>query len=314
MFADLRSFGGLTNREAARILLSDSVSFGGKTPRSRVDERTFLSRQIVHAMPGQNQQALFADFFHSSQTIGNAIASRLKDSSDSRRLLIEHYSGPAAEQMRQTLDLFDLDGTLYANAVKRVLAAGFHSEADRATLLVMLFVTTGCLGDPRSAVDVVERFVEYKLAMDVGTVEMGVGRDDPSESADKPSKQEVQLGLLRVAGDVVRPPIYPLSCSARGTVIGALVDGEGSINDVDVDVSREHLRIWREGGIWFAQGLGSANGSELISGATGDVTPIELPRSQRSRGSADGRRVRIESGDKLRLGATTTFLVMRIAS
>lgn len=314
MFGDLRAFGGLTNRDSALILLSDSVTFGGETPRARINERTFLSRQIVHAMPGQTPASFFADFFHSSQKIRGAIAARLRDEGDPHVKIVEHYSGPAADRMRQVLDQLDLEGAIYSNAVSRILAAGLRSEADRATLLVMLFVSTGCLGDPRAAVDVVDRFVTYKLALDVNTVEMDLGENCPELLEPEPDDEGLELGLLRVAGDVVRPPIYPLSCDPEGTVIGALADGKNVINDVDVDVSREHLRIWREHGTWLAQDLGSTNGSELISGADGSTTVIAEPRTLREEPSLPAAAVAIESGDKIRLGSTTVFLVLRIAS
>lgn len=49
MFDDLRKFGGITNRDTAWMLLRSTPMAGGKAPRDRVDERTFLSREVVHA-------------------------------------------------------------------------------------------------------------------------------------------------------------------------------------------------------------------------------------------------------------------------
>ena len=46
-------------------------------------------------------------------------------------------------------------------------------------------------------------------------------------------------------------------------------------NDVDIDVSRKHLRIFEDGSAWHAQGLGSTNGTTLISGADKSITEIE---------------------------------------
>lgn len=44
MFDDLRKFGGITNRDTAWMLLRSTPMAGGKAPRDRVGERTFLSR------------------------------------------------------------------------------------------------------------------------------------------------------------------------------------------------------------------------------------------------------------------------------
>ena len=53
MYSDLRSFGGITNKDAASELLTDRTVCGNGAPRDRINERTFLSRQIVHATPSQ---------------------------------------------------------------------------------------------------------------------------------------------------------------------------------------------------------------------------------------------------------------------
>lgn len=53
MYSDLRSFGGITNKEAASELLTEQTLCGNDAPRDRINERTFLSRQIVHATPSQ---------------------------------------------------------------------------------------------------------------------------------------------------------------------------------------------------------------------------------------------------------------------
>ena len=67
-------------------------------------------------------------------------------------------------------------------------------------------------------------------------------------------------------------------------MIGSLPKTSPSITDVGADASREHLRIWLEGEHWYAQGLGSTNGTVLESGAgDGDIV-IEPPRDQREPG------------------------------
>lgn len=81
--------------------------------------------------------------------------------------------------------------------------------------------------------------------------------------------------------------------------MGSLATGEADLTDVQADVSSRRLRVWREGGAWWAMGLGSTNGSWL--------TP------------AGGERVCLESGvcrqvqpaDELTLGAGTSFVLVK---
>ena len=69
MFDDLRKFGGITNRDTAWMLLRSTPMAGGKAPRDRVDERTFLSREVVHAPVERPRPELFADITQTAQNI-----------------------------------------------------------------------------------------------------------------------------------------------------------------------------------------------------------------------------------------------------
>ena len=42
MYSDLRSFGGITNKEAASVLLTGQTLCGNDAPRDRINERTFF--------------------------------------------------------------------------------------------------------------------------------------------------------------------------------------------------------------------------------------------------------------------------------
>ena len=104
-----------------------------------------------------------------------------------------------------------------------------------------------------------------------------------------------------------RPPIHTLS--PLDSTVGSLASGPGAVTDVDVDVSRRHLRIWQEDGRWLCQGLGSTNGTVLLSGADKSMKVVEPPKSER-RGTCPP--VELGLGDILILGRTTRFLVMGI--
>lgn len=147
MYSDLRSFGGITNKEAASELLTDQTPCGNGAPRDRINERTFLSRQIVHATPSQVHPEYYGDFHQSAQTITSKIASNLAMPCAYHEV-IKHYGGQAAKEMGALLRHYSLDGNLYANAIRRINASPMPESSDKAVLLVMMFLITGCLADP----------------------------------------------------------------------------------------------------------------------------------------------------------------------
>ena len=167
----------------------------------------------------------------------------------------------------------------------------------------------GALADPVQGVATVERFCDSKTGGHFGTTETTVGRGFMS-SLEQPHTVAPNLGLLRTHADnCADMQIHPLTRDPRGTVIGSLPKTSPSITDVGADASREHLRIWLEGEHWYAQGLGSTNGTVLESGAgDGDIV-IEPPRDQREPGKIYPP-VEIENSDRLHLGLYTTFLVI----
>ena len=68
--------------------------------------------------------------------------------------------------------------------------------------------------------------------------------------------------------------------------------------DPQTKISRRHARIWREGGAFLIEDLGSSNGTILIGGATDSVRL--QPRQPHP----------LASGDRLRLGDTTLHFLM----
>lgn len=122
MFDDLRKFGGITNRDTAWMLLRSTPMAGGKAPRDRVDERTFLSREVVHAPVERPRPELFADITQTAQNITARLISNLGGSEMARAMVAEHYSGEAADAMRESLSAYGLDDRIYRNACDRIAA------------------------------------------------------------------------------------------------------------------------------------------------------------------------------------------------
>lgn len=309
LYLDLKVFGRISNREAAALLLSPTFLYGGQPIVDRLTDRTFLSREIVHANPRTTPPDRFGDLSQASLTLFSRLVSQLGGGQPALDAVRRHYRDEASATMRQVLDGNGLDGSLYANALTKIEQAQLAPGHDRGILYLMLFAATGCLGDPLAATRVVDGFVASKLAADLHTVETTVGEDFAAATEAAPGRP-TGLGLLRIVDGMVKAPLHMLSSAPEGTVLGALASGPADITDVDGDVSRRHLRIWREGSRWLAQGLESTNGSTVISGDTRDVRIIEPPRRLRD-ASAEYPPVELLNSDTICLGATTRFLVVQ---
>lgn len=198
MFDDLRKFGGITNRDTAWMLLRSTPMAGGKAPRDRVDERTFLSREVVHAPVERPRPELFADITQTAQNITARLISNLGGSEMARAMVAEHYSGEAADAMRESLSAYGLDDRIYRNACDRIAAPG-TTAADCALPLVTLFVACGCLCDPQAAVQVTETLIADKMGGHFSTTELSVG-EGFTAAVEPEVKHAERLGLIRHCG------------------------------------------------------------------------------------------------------------------
>lgn len=309
LYNDIRLFGGLKHLEIARMLINDNSHLGSTLLEKCSSNRSYLARYVVHREPDQCAPGIYNDFTVSTLNLSAAICSKLGGGDSAYQAIAEHYRGPAANEMMSALASYRLDSRLYANALNRIDSSDCQGVREKSTLYLMLFVATGALADPIQGMATVERYCNNKTGGFFGTTETTVGRSFTS-CLRKQSVIAPNLGLLRTHADsCVDMRIHPLSRDPRGTVIGSLPKTSPSITDVGADASREHLRIWLEDGRWYAQGLGSTNGTALESGAgDGDIV-IEPPRDQREPGKIYPP-VEIENSDRLHLGLYTTFLVI----
>ena len=311
LYADLKNFGRISNRDAALALFDPEARYGELTIRSRaLNDRSFISREIVHARPGQYGVECFQDFPTSVRALWSVLLERHGGGDAGCHALLAHYTGSAAEKMRRAVADTGGDANLYANTIQKLSVEPGLTDERRGQLCLMLFVVTGCLGSPGPSIGIVDDFATEAFSLGLGTIETSVGPG--FARAVRPPERGVQLGLLRILDGVAQPPLLTLSLAPEGTIIGALATTPNAITNVDVDVSREHLRVYRRGGTWWAQGLGSTNGTTLISGDTRKTSVIEPPRAERKPGVTYSP-VKITNSDTLCLGATTRFLVLRIA-
>ena len=298
MYNDLKSFGGIKFGSAAEILLSDRPRAGGRSLRERATTTaSFLTREVCDAEPGKYVERDFTDFSSAALTITSRMVDRL--GADARERICRHYREETVRQMCDALDAYGCKGTLYANAVERVATMTLANEKDRATVFVLLFIATGCLGRPYGAFKLAEDFARAKLS---GYYRTKMDTDGPATPA---APRETSMLLVRERDGVGDNTFYQLDPS--GTEIGAFSDGPSDISEVELDVSAPHLRIWREDGRWYCEGLGSTNGTTIVS-MDNRVRVVEPPKRERPR---DWRPEphEIFSSDLIRLGAHTCFRV-----
>lgn len=298
----------ISNKEAAQVLLTDELSFGGKIPRDRIGERTYLHR-VVHAQPGEYPEMYFTDLatdalVFCSRAVGEGSPVRTMEA------LVGFLSGEEAAVMAEALAAHGQDGVLFSNLIRKIAKAGAVSDADRASLMMLAYLAAGCYGDVARAVELVEGFQPSLTAHGFRTELAGDVADGEGEGLVRPgSSAPVKLGLVRVVdGALDLGSIHDLSTAPEGTVIGSMATEASSITDVGTLVSRRHLRVYRDAdGSWHAQGLGSTNGTTLIRGSDKMEVLVEAPKVKRTAESAP---VPLLPGDALCLAGTTVFLAM----
>lgn len=303
MFDACKEFGGLSYKELASLVLSDRPVWEGRSPRSRVNDKTWVSRYVVHAFPGTVPERVFDDFDASARRVA-AHLRRAEGPGRTSEETIGYFSGEAARRMKAALDAAGRDGTLYLNVLRRIGAMRDAQAGDQADLLVLHFLATGCTSDPRRSADVALGFAQRALGVSFKTTLPAVVDVD-----DEADAEPLYLCLLRVENGRIKGAPYYLNPGSEGTEIGSLSTARYSITDVEDTVSARHLRVWRaDDGRWYTEGLDSKNGTVLVSGADRREVVVEPPRSKRE-GFAS-RPVEILPSDELVLARDTVFMVM----
>lgn len=305
LFDTFKSFAGISNHDVAEVILSDRPMAGGRSPRQRIDDKSYLSRIIVHSRPGDLSPSTFVDFQQSAHTLFSLMRSSA-GSGLSALAISDYFGGIGAREMAHACEEYGLDDRLYLNTVNRLTSLKTANDVEVAYLLVLLFLETGCLQDTRAASGQVISYVERELNTQPATqATQEFNNVQPKHAKD------VRLALFRVIDNRIRGRAHTLSIEPEGTEIGYLATGPDSITDVEGTVSRHHLRIFRDiDGIWYAQGLGSRNGSILVSGEDRSETVIEPPREEAA--GVPRIDVQIRPGDQLRLARDIVFMVVQI--
>ena len=304
---------GMSNHAVASSLLNTTLSFDGKLLQDRIDESSQLSRRVVHTRPGDMPIGLFNDFLITCpQLMRKAVDARAvsKHSGNVEAAIAELDSlinDEATEKMIAALETCNVDSSAYRNMTSFIRHAELASERNRTLLAFMLFVITGCVGDPKVAALLVVQYATDVLGADFQTAQTIVS----VATMPKPAKADVRIGLVRIINGHIVAGSRMHMLDPNGTEIGLLPRSRHVVTDVAEDVSRRHARIWRENGRWYITGLGSTNGTRVVSGTTGQMTIVELPRAERS-DEDEPPVVEIAPTDILHLGETTQFIVMAV--
>lgn len=302
MFEAFKEFGSLSYKDLAGIVLTDGPVYEGRSPRSRIHDKTWVSRYLVHAPLGTLPEVLFADYGASARAIANQLKAGRTHRTNNE--IIDYFAGSAAAAMKQSLDAFSLDGAIYQNVLRRIVGMREEMEASVVDLLILHFLITGCTGDARRAADCTLEFAQNNFGI-------GFKTRIPSmrDAGGEPAEEETYLCLFRIQNGRLRGAPHYLNPHEGGTEIGSLSTKQHSINDVEETVSGRHLAIWRDdAGRWYAEGLGSKNGTVLISGADRSEIVIEPPYCERV--GFVSRPVEIRPSDELVLARDTIFMVM----
>lgn len=304
LFDTMKRQGGISYKNTAALILSGRPLSDGRSPASRVDDRTWVSRFVVHAPVGSLQENYFGDFTVSALRLISRLKTRNGKAMTSEKILAL-VSDEDGRAMDRALEACGQPASLYRNALERLKGEGSLTAEERAEVAMVLFVTVACTANARRAV---ARALEFTQKAHGGTFVTPATVPDGTAPQAPSAPRVSRLGLLPLTDGYVEGAPFWLAPTEAGTLLGSLALAAEAVTDVAADVSGEHARIWLDDGQWLIEGLDSRNGTVLVNGLTGEETVVEPPRSERSGFSPQP--VPLGAGDTLRLGSVTTFLVV----
>lgn len=295
MFAMFKRKGGMSNREVAELVLSARPLSDGKSPVSRISDRTWVSRFIVHAPTGSLQERYFRDYGSAAQRLFDRIRSSHRRLSNQQ--VIDFVLDEQEHLMEQALEAQHQSAVLYRNAMERIATLPGNSPGERAEMLMVLLVATGCSGQVRAAVAYT---MDYARKMFDARPSTPPSVEWDAQAEASASEAPHAMGLLRLKDALVTGGPYWIEPAGEGAQIGALATGEHDVTDVEDDVSGLHLRIWHDAECgWLVEDLDSTNGTQLVDGADGTVQRL-APNAPEP----------LHPGDEIRLGAATAFALI----
>lgn len=323
LFDLMKRYYGISHKELASIILSGRPLSDGRSPASRVDDRTWISRFVVHARPDSLQPELFGDFSVGALRIIARMKSQRKGAFTGSQIF-QFACGEGARAMAAALEETGQPTAPYRALLERLAADGSLTMDERAEAAMVLMVSAACTADVERAVGEVRAFAQSMHGNGLGTppstVLVARGGAEATAASDEEaggaagaaadpadvgrgggSERAVPwLGLLRLENGLVMGEVHWIAPEGAGAVVGSLAAGGDDVCAVAADVSGRHARIWRdESGSWRVEDLGSRNGTALTSALTGERCEV-----------AAGCAVAVQPGDQLHMGTATTFALI----
>ena len=297
LFALFKGDFGLSHHALSQLILSDRPLHNGSTPRQMAANTSWLSRYVVHAPMDSLQDRYFADFTTSTRRVH----ARLNQAGHADEKIFGVVC--ASRLMTDALGSQGQSATVYRNALARLQANPTASPAERTRAALLLTIAVGCTGSIARGIDLISSHIHTQAQAGdrLAPRPSAAGSRAEGSGACPPAHADL-IGLIRLVDGRMASNLYVIPADADGSVIGALALGANAITDVELDVSAEHLRVWREKDRWLARDLGSTNGTTLLPADGGTPRPLTSCRP-----------VELHPGDRLRLGAYTTFVVVAVA-
>lgn len=288
LFAVMKKHGGMSYKELASLVLSGKPLTDGRSPASRVSDRTWVSRFIVHAPVGSLQDRYFSDFGVSSLRIVSRLKAREKRALSSEQIL-GFIVGDGGTMMRQALSAAHQDVALYDNVLARLIGGAGYTNDERVEIAMTLFVAAGCTADVRKAARFAVSYAKSVHGDNLATTPAAsLGDADVAPDRERMEHARFALGLVRVVDGYVKGGARWVSPDSSGIEIGALALGEGDIADVGPRVSGRHAHVWcDEGGRWFVEDLGSRNGTVVASGVDRSKIVVAPPKDEKAELAAE---------------------------
>ncbi|WP_418315380.1 hypothetical protein [Senegalimassilia anaerobia] len=200
LFETMKRYGGISHKDLARLLLSGRPLADGKSPLSRCDDRTWVSRFIVHAPVGSLQDRYFCDWGVAALRVSARLRSR-----DGKGLSAEEALSLVTNQggalMEQALRECHQDLALYRNVLERLARGAGYSVEERSELAMVLFVAAGCSANVKRACAYVLDYVKTVHGGRLETVPAAVmDSERPDAPSADPREQAQALGLLAHGG------------------------------------------------------------------------------------------------------------------
>lgn len=121
---------GVSHKELAGLLLSGRPLSDGRSPQSRLDDRTWVSRFIVHAPAGTLSDSYFCDYAVGALRFAARMKSRSKRALTGEAIL-DIVCGEAGRAMDDALKACGQSPTLYRNMMERIACEGSLTADER---------------------------------------------------------------------------------------------------------------------------------------------------------------------------------------